>query len=234
MSLPSDDELVRVLTVELVTPPLAPAFDAELAALVPIATRRPLRELAIVIVVNALVIVAFLAVLGTRADLRELAPGWIPCVAVAWAAGIFAASWSALVPRRGSMMPRWRPALAMVIVSSCAFVVLGLLIHPAGPSSLHYGWERLAHGHPCLELGLAVAGVPIVVAAWCLRGSAPTRARVIAATVGAGSGCAGGLLLHFYCKIADGAHIGIVHGGVVVCAALIARLVVPRIIVTRS
>ncbi len=234
MSAPSEDEIAHMLAVDAMAPPLGPALEAELADLASVTTRRPRRQLAIVLGVAGIVITALLVVLGIRADLPELPAGWIPGVAVAWATGIVAAGWFALIPRRGSMMPRWRPALAVVVGTSSAFVLLGILVHPAGPSSIHYGWESFGRGHPCLELGLATAIFPVLVGAWFVRGIAPVRSRWIAAAVGASGGCAGGLLLHLYCRIADGPHIGLIHGGVVVCAAVIAGLLLPRITVIRS
>ena len=35
-------------------------------------------------------------------------------------------------------------------------------------------------------------------------------------------------MLHLHCPIADGPHVGIIHGGVVVVAAVLAALLVPR------
>ena len=87
---------------------------------------------------------------------------------------------------------------------------------------------RLLHGHGCLWLGLATALVPVVLGAIFLRGAVPVFSRWIAATLGAAGGCLGGLLLHMHCRIADGPHIGIIHGGVVVVAAALAALLVPR------
>ena len=128
----------------------------------------------------------------------------------------------------------FRSGSLIVAVTSCAYVLLGLLLHPSGPSSAIYGRERFAAGHPCLELGLATAIVPVILGTWFLRGTAPVRTRWIAALLGAAGGCVGGLLLHFYCRIADGLHIGLIHGGVVGVAALIAAIIVPRAIVVRS
>jgi hypothetical protein len=102
------------------------------------------------------------------------------------------------------------------------------MVHPDGPSSLHYNWEHFGRGHWCLELGLATAFVPVVVGAIFLRGALPVGSRWIAASLGAGGGCLGGLLLHLHCRIADGLHIGIIHGGVVLVAALLSALLVPR------
>ena len=126
------------------------------------------------------------------------------------------------------MTPRWRAAIASTAVTSVAFVALGLACIPSGPRSLDYGMPHLLRGHGCLWLGLATALVPVVLGAIFLRGAVPVCSRWIAATLGAAGGCLGGLLLHMHCRIADGPHIGLIHGGVVVVAAALAALLVPR------
>src|SRR6185436_3574312 len=113
------------------------------------------------------------------------------------------------------------------VVTSIAFVVLGLIVHPMGPSSANYGWDRFVNGHWCLELGLATALVPVILGAVFLRGALPVRSRWIAAALGAGGGCLGGLVLHMHCHIADGLHIGLIHGGVVLVAAALSAALAP-------
>ena len=91
-----------------------------------------------------------------------------------------------------------------------------------------HGWERFGRGHTCLELGLASALVPVVVGAIFLRGALPVGSRWVAAALGAGGGCLGGLVLHLHCNVADGLHVGLIHGGVVVLSALLSAAIVPR------
>lgn len=229
-----DPDLADLLALGLVVPPIPPGIERDLAQLAPVATRRPRRQLVLVLATAGLVITALLLVLGVRADVRELPAAWMPVVGVAWLAGLVLAARFALIPRRGAVMPRWRIAALVALATSCAYVALGLVLHPAGPSSLNYGIEHFLSGHGCLELGLATAITPVVLGSWCLRRAAPVRTRWIAAALGAAGGCVGGLLLHFYCRIADGLHIGLIHGGVVGFAAVIAALVVPRAITPRS
>jgi hypothetical protein len=126
------------------------------------------------------------------------------------------------------MTPRWQWAAATAIVASIAFIALGMFVHPHGPSSLDYGMEHLMRGHWCMWLGLATALVPVVLGAIFLRGALVIGSRWIAAALGAGGGCLGGLLLHMHCRIADRYHIGLIHGGVVVVAAALAAVLVPR------
>ena len=209
-------------------PPIAAELEAELGKLAPVAPRRPLRQLAVLAGISLVYGAGLLAMVHVRDDLHELPPAWLAAVAAAWLLGFVAPCYLALVPRAGSMMPRWRWAAASAVITSVAFVVLGLSIQPSGPSSLYYGWQNLARGQGCLWEGLATGLVPVVIGAIFLRGALPVRSRWVAAALGAGGGCLGGLLLHFHCPIADRWHVGLVHGGVVVIAALVTALIVPR------
>jgi hypothetical protein len=209
-------------------PAIGNALEAELAALAPASPRRPARQLAIALGASIAYAGCLLAVLTIRRDIGELPVGWLIGAGAAWLGGFCVPLYLALVPKRGSMTPRWQAAAALAIVLSVAFVLLGWNVHPSGPSSLYYGWARFAHGHGCLWLGLAVALVPVVIGAVFLRGALPVRSRWIAAALGAGSGCLGGLVLHMHCRIADRMHVGLIHGGVVVVAAVLAALIVPR------
>jgi hypothetical protein len=209
-------------------PPLPAELEAELGNLAPVATRRPMRQLAIVCVLSMLYGAVLLTVLSIRRDAGELPMGWMVGGAAAWFLGFVVPSYLALVPAPGSMLARRRYAAAAAITAAVAFVLMGMMIHPAGPSSVQYGAERFLHGHWCLELGLATALVPVILGAVFLRGAVPVGARWIAASLGAGGGSLGGLVLHFHCRITDPLHTGIIHAGVVTVAALLAAALVPR------
>lgn len=209
-------------------PPMSGALEAELQGLAKVAPRRPLRQLAILVVISLVYGAGLLAALTMRRDLSELPMGWLSGTALAWLFGFLVPAYLALIPRPGTMTPRWGWAVGSAVVASMVFVILGLAVHPSGPSSADYGWARFEHGHTCLEIGLASALVPVVVGAIFLRGALPVGSRWIAAALGAGGGCLGGLVLHLHCHIADALHIGLVHGGVVVVSALLSALIVPR------
>jgi len=209
-------------------PAIGSALEAELAQLAPAAPRRPMRQLAIAVGASFGYAALLLALLSTRRDLGELPMGWLVGAGAGWCAGFSLALYLALVPRRGTMTTRWRAAAATAIALSAAFVLLGWNVHPHGPSSGYLGWEHFARGHGCLWLGLATALVPVGLGAVFLRGALAVRSRWIAAALGAGGGCLGGLLLHLHCPIADRWHVGLIHGGVVVVAAVLAALIVPR------
>jgi hypothetical protein len=225
-----DDDVLDSLAAQPAPslPPMSPALEGELANLAPVSPRRPRRQLAIVVGISLVYAAGLVAALSMRGDMSELPTSWLVATAIAWLLGFAVPCYLALVPKRGSMMPRRRLAAASAIVTSILFVALGLIVHPSGPTSLHYGAERFTHGHGCLELGLATALVPVVVGAVFLRGALPVGSRWIAAALGAGGGCLGGLVLHLHCRVADGLHVGLIHGGVVVVAALLSAALAPR------
>jgi hypothetical protein len=211
-------------------PPLSPTLEAELAHLTPVATRRPLRQLAMMIAVSLLYGACVLAIIAMRRDLRELPAGWFLGVGVAWLLGFVAPLHLATVPRPGAVMPRYRLAGIAAVIGSLVFVGLGLALHPDGPG---VEWGQLWRGYGCFGTGLAAAIVPVVLGALVLRGALPVGSRWVAAALGAGAGSLGGLVLHLHCPITDGLHIGLVHGGVVGAAALLAAALVPRAIEPR-
>ncbi len=214
-------------------PPAPPAMSAELEAehgkLSPVTPRRPRRQIAVLAAASLAYAGALLAILTVRDDLRGLPVPWILGAGALWFTGFLVPCYLALVPRAGTMMPRWTAAAALAIAASLAFVILGLSIHPSMPGvSRDYGWAHFFRGHGCLWLGLATALVPVLLGVIFLRGALVVRSRWIAAALGAGGGCLGGLLLHMHCPIADGPHIGLIHGGVVVVAAALTAALAPR------
>lgn len=226
---PIEDPIDELAALPAFTPPpIGTALEGELANLDKVPMRRPLRQLAILIALSVVYATGLVVVLATRGDMHELPMGWIAGAAIGWLFGFLVPSYLALVPRKGAVTPRWQPAAVAAVIASIGFVSLGLVIHPMGDSSVAYGWEHFGRGHTCLEIGLATALVPVVVGAIFLRGVLPVGSRWIAAALGAGGGCLGGLVLHLHCDIADGLHVGIVHGGVVVVAALLSAAIVPR------
>jgi hypothetical protein len=220
------DDLPRMPTPA--PPAMSPMLEAELAQLAPVATRRPVRQIALLVALSLAYGAGVLAVLAMRADARELPMGWLVGAAAAWLLGFVVPLYLATVPRRGSVMPRWKLAAAAALIGSIGFIALGLAIHPSGPSSVTLGWEHFGRGAGCLGVGVATALVPVVGGAIFLRGALPVGSRWIAAALGAGGGSLGGLVLHMHCRVTDGLHVGLIHGGVVGVAALLAAALVPR------
>lgn len=213
---------------DFVPPPMPAALEAELGSIVPVATRRPMMQLAKLVGVSLVYSVGLLAILSVRDDASELPTGWMVAAGLAWLVGFAVPIYLALVPPPGDVMPRWKLAGAAAIAMAIAFIALGLAIHPSGPSSVQYGAENFVDGHWCLELGIATAIVPVVLGAIFLRGALPVASRWVAAGLGAGGGSLGGLVLHLHCHVTDALHVGIIHGGVVGVSALLAAAIAPR------
>ena len=209
-------------------PAMSAELEKELAGLAPVSPRRPLRQLAIVSAASLAYAGCLLAFLRLRDDLSGMPIEWMIGAGALWLVGFTLPLYLALVPRSGSMMPRWTAAAVLAAIASVAFMILGLSIHPSVPGvSRDYGWAHFFRGHGCLWLGLATALVPVLLGVIFLRGALVVRSRWIAAAIGAGGGCLGGLLLHMHCPIADGPHIGLIHGGVVLVAAALTAALAP-------
>jgi hypothetical protein len=211
-----------------VPPPLSQLLEAELAELPPVATRRPLRQLALLMALSVIYGAGLIAMLPIRHDLHELPTGWLIGAGLAWLLGFVVPVYLATVPRPAAVLPRWKLAGCAALVGSLGFIALGFSLHPSAPSGVQLGWEYLGQGYACLEVGLATALVPVVGGAIFLRRALPVGSRWIAAALGAGGGSLGGLILHLHCPINDGLHVGLIHGGVVGIAALLAIALVPR------
>jgi hypothetical protein len=200
-------------------------LERELALLVPVAPRRPVRQALLAAAVSLAYAGIVLAVVAVRHELGELPRTWLTLYLAAWILGFALPVWISIVPRSGSMMPRWRLGRALALAATVGFVAAGLLLPRSAATSLHLG---LRYGHSCLSIGLVTAMVPIVLGTIMLRGAAPVGSRATAAAIGASGGSLGGFVLHLHCPIADGLHVGLVHGAVVGAAALLAAAVVPR------
>ncbi|HVV81840.1 MAG TPA: NrsF family protein [Kofleriaceae bacterium] len=206
-------------------PPLPADLEEELASLAPVAPRRPWRQLALVAAVSIGYAGLIVALISLRKDLPGLPRGWMAAYLAAWLAGFGAPLALAVVPARGSMMPRTNLAAAVAAVAAIGFVALGLLWAHHGPDS-HVGGLRAAPG--CLSIGLVTALVPVVLGTMLLRGAAPVGSRLTAAALGASAGSLGGFVLHLHCPIADRLHVGLVHGGVVAIAAVLTAALAAR------
>ncbi|MEZ4402056.1 MAG: NrsF family protein [Kofleriaceae bacterium] len=223
MSTPADPVLPPVEPGPI--PPLPSGLEAELASLTPVAPRRPHRQLAAILAVSLAWSLALVGLLNVRRDLAELPRLWLVAYVVAWLLGFAVPAFLLVVPRRGEVMPRWVAAAAITGIASVGFIVAGLGLARSGPSSLHRGVSAWAG---CLSSGLLAAVVPIALVALAIRGAVPTASRATAAALGACAGALGGFMLHLHCPIADGVHVGVIHGGVAVVAAGVAALTMPR------
>jgi RNA polymerase sigma factor (sigma-70 family) len=206
-------------------PPLPPALDRELAQLAPIAPRRPARQAAVVLVASLGWAMCLVGLLTLRRDLDELPRPWLVAYLVAWLLGFAVPLALVVLPARGQMLPRWSAAAAIAAIATIGFIVAGLSVARSGPSSLHLGLTSWAG---CLSTGLATAVVPMALVGLALRGAAPAAPADHRRRDRRRGRRVGGFMLHLHCPIADAMHVGIIHGGVAVLAALVAALLLPR------
>jgi hypothetical protein len=211
--------------VSLTAPPVGATLEREIARLESVRPRRPVRQALLAATVSLAYAGVVLAVVAVRRELDELPRLWLALYLAAWLAGFALPVWVSIVPRRGGLMPRWILGGTLAAIAAVGFVVAGLAVPRSGPNSLHLG---VAYAHSCLSIGLVTAMVPVVVGTVLLRGAAPVGSRATAAALGASGGSLGGFVLHLHCPIADGIHVGFVHGAVVTAAALLAAALVPR------
>ncbi len=227
---PALPELDGIGHAAMAPPPPGAALEAELGRLAPVSPRRPWRDLGRVGGLSLLYGAALVFLLAIRRDLHGLPIWWLVGYGALWLAGFASLVYLALIPRRGTVVPRWRAVGIGAVVVSLGFVTAGLVMHPTAEGSVELGLARLHQGHACLEIGLLTALVPVVLGALMLRGALPVGSRWTAAGLGAAGGSLGGLVLHLHCPIADGWHLGLIHGGVVILSALLAAALMPRLV----
>jgi hypothetical protein len=209
-----DDSLDALGSEVPAAPPLSDELARELAAMEPVRSRVPGLQLAVVLAVSLLYAVALIALSGIRRDLGELPWLYLVGSGLLWLGSFAAILYLVVVPPRGHVMPRPRTAAAVAGIAALLIVGLGLLMPVAGASD---GGLR----GPCARWGLAGAVVPIALAAVAVRGAIPVGSRWAAAALGAAGGALGGLVLHLHCPLGGALHLGVVHGGLVVIAALV-------------
>lgn len=234
-----EDGLSALGALAATAPPLGDALARELESLRPVKPRVPARQLAGVLALSLLYAGGLVAFLGVRPDLSGLPRLWLGGFIGVWLASFATITWLVLVPARGRVMPRWRWAAATAALAALLLVAGGLLLPRSVPGrSLTYDpsvASVLHHAGGCLTWGLIAAVVPAVLAALAVRGAVPVGTRTVAAALGAAGGAVGGLVLQLHCPITERYHLGLVHGGVVVLAALVAALAASvRVATTRS
>jgi hypothetical protein len=210
-------------------PPIGSELARELAGLKPATTRMPRREWAGVLVLSLFYGIGILAWMGVRDDVHRVPAPWLWGIGTVWLASFLSITWLVLVPPRGHVMPRWRWAVVLAVLSSACLITAGLLRPPSltatGTTYAASVSEVIRHSPACLRWGLTVAVIPVVLTALAVRGAIPVGSRWVAAAIGAAGGALGGLSLHLHCPISERFHVGLVHGGLILVAASLSALV---------
>lgn len=229
---PSLDSALASLGGSTDLPPMSDALRAELDGLEPTPTARPLRRFLIAGLVSAAWMGGLLALLGLRRDLEPLPKLWLVIYVSAWGLTFLALGYGSQVPRRGSIMPRSPLVGRLGLAAGLGFVGAGLIAARQVPG-LSTAYEPtvgniVGFGYYCIAIGALTASLPIAIGAITLRHVAPAGAGWLGMALGASGGALGGLLLHLHCPIAEGTHLGFIHGGVVLIAAAAGGLVMIR------
>ena len=202
-------------------------LEAALGELGTVRTRRPRLALAVVAVLSVAWCAALLlgVHLGPRPDLAQVSPVRLALVLLGSGAVFTGFLWSAVVPRRGHVLPWLGPARGAVI-AGLAVGLLGVLLAPAaGPRSFVppptvAALVRYSRG--CARGALMVAIVPTAIALLSLRRSLPLGAARVGARVGVAIGALTAMVMALHCPIVGVAHVGLVHGGEVLFAVAMA------------
>lgn len=223
-----DAVMSQIAASEVEAPPIGPELSREVETTTPVKTRRPARQLAITAAAALAYMAALVVLLKLRKDFTHLPRLWLVTYLLAWLAGFVAILALVLIPAKGSVMPRWRSCAIFAVAAGAAFTTGGLALarHVPGVSFMYDPTvgNVMKYGVYCLVMGMVNAAAPIGLGVLALRGSAPVRSGWVAAALGAAGGCLGGLFLHLHCPIAERFHLGMIHGGVVVLAAIVATL----------
>lgn len=233
MSEPLDPRLAALRGDSAPPPPPSDELLQAIEGMEPAGPRRPVRDWLVLVAVSLVYAGGLVALSGLRRDLGGLPLPWLVSYSAAWLIGFLAVGWWALVPERGESLLRWRRAGVAAGAIALGFIAAGLLFaeHVTGSSTMYEAspQEVMAHAGGCVQFGLFAALGPAALATFFLRGAVPVRSRWVAAAVGAAGGSLGGLVLHLYCPIGERFHLGLVHGGVVLLAAIASAVLTPRI-----
>lgn len=201
-----------------------PLIDSLISQLAPVRPMRLSTGLGRTALSLAAAIGLVVAMLGLRGDATPL---------VLLSSGLFlvlgaAASVTVIMmgrPRVGSEHSGWLWAAAMAALLPATTLLMGL-IH--GPTA--WAESDPATGMACLAMGLLFGlATASVLVAWLRRGAptSPARAGLI---TGIAAGSFGIFAFSFHCPSNDLYHIGVWHSLSVIVAAVIGRVIVPRLI----
>jgi len=167
-----------------------------------------------------------LVVYGVRADFHQLPAAYVAAqIALPFAFGA-ASLWVAVAPGRLGLGVGIGAVASLALLGPLSFWLFAATLHPPlGAQSAHGFW----HGSlVCLDITLAWAAAPLLLAALSLRRAFPASASWRSALVGAALGLLSGAAINLHCANTDPAHLLAGHGVPVVVATLVGAFVVAR------
>lgn len=209
------------------TPPASPVTPPRFSAMAPSAVRsrtRRMRRLALGLSVAW--VVAHLSIYGLRGDLQHLPPLYL-LLQVGLPALLGALSlWLALAPGRLGLGLHVRIISALAVLGPLSFWLLaaGLPAPYADGQPASFWLSALL----CMDITLAWAAAPLLLAALALRRAFPSAALWRSALVGAAVGLSCGAAINLHCPSVNPGHLVAGHGVPLALAALLGGLVVSR------
>jgi hypothetical protein len=191
---------------------------------------------------GALAVVALLGLVGPvvvlvrgpfRRDWSGLPAAWVVAAVTLWGLAFGLSLATALVPRRGDVLPAPSRASRIAAAALAALALFamfasvqvpGLSMQPA-----ERGWSLFESCLHCIATIAKVAAVFLIAGLVALRRVVPVGRPRVGMALGAGAGAAGGLLLVFICPFASAAHVTLGHVGGTVLAAIAGALLLPAI-----
>jgi hypothetical protein len=173
-----------------------------------------------------LTVAALIAIRGMRPDFVAGHPHSVPLISalvVLCAGAVVAIAVTAMArPAVGSVRAGWQGAVAALAVLPAAALVT------AAGSAAQRAAITAGEGYVCLGAGTLASIASIIVLTLWLRRGAPTSAERASWLVGIAGGTTGALAAALVCPIDSIMHIGTWHAGIIVVAAGVSRLVLPR------
>lgn len=167
-----------------------------------------------------------LCVYGVRADFHQLPAGYVAAqIALPFAFGA-ASLLVAVAPGRLGLGLGIGVVASLALLGPLSFWIFAAVLPP--PFASHGARGFWLASLVCLDITLAWAAAPLLLAALALRRAFPASAGWRSALVGAALGLLSGAAINLHCPNTDPAHLLAGHGVPVVLAALVGALVVAR------
>ncbi|HTQ06152.1 MAG TPA: NrsF family protein [Polyangiaceae bacterium] len=167
-----------------------------------------------------------LGAFGVRFDLGKLSASYIALTCglpfVLGAAGLVAA----VKPGSFGLGLQRRSLLVLLALGVLVVVVTAFAVPEPYTDGIDGGGRSI---FMCGHLALSWAAVPLLAAALALRGSLVGSTVVRSALIGTVCGLGAAVAAQIRCPVTGAAHIALAHGGVVVIAALLGALLLPRL-----
>jgi hypothetical protein len=210
-------------------PPPSEKLLAAISGMRPVRSRVPARALASLVALWAAYSAIPLVAFRLRPDLPFLPVWWVALFGSAWCAGFMIALGTAVLPRRGQVLPDGDRALTTALVIAGALMI-GSALLPANAPGHSISLPLLIGMRNCMTFAVIASILPIAIGLVALRKVVIVGSWRIGAAVGAGAGALAGLILHFLCPVSGAAHVSLAHGGAVVLCALLAALTASRVL----